>query len=463
MKIAEVIIGDIERDKILSLDENHFGDLKAKEIKPAKLTKTISGFSNAVGGDIYIGISENEINGIKIRKWEGFNDTEAANGHIQIFEKLFPLGDNYDYVFLSHQQESGLVLLVSVKKNKDIIKASDDIVYKRRGAQNIPITDQAALDRLKLDKGLSSFEDNTLNIPLETVSDSFKIFEFMAEVIPTSEPLPWLKKQLLVYNEHPKVSSVLLFADEPQAALPKQSGIKIYRYKTKANEGTRETLDFDPISVEGPIYDQIYSAVTKTTEIIESGKVLKETGLEEIDYPQKALHEIVTNAVLHRDYSIAADIHIRIFDNRVEVESPGSLPGHITTKNILSEQFARNGAIVRLINKFPNPPNKDVGEGLNTAFNEVKQLRLKQPEIIEKDNSVLVLIKHEPLASAEELVMTYLETHDEIHNSTARDITGVTSPDSMKQVFYNLQSKGLIEKNPDPFKQGRNSTWIKKK
>ena len=285
----------------------------------------------------------------------------------------------------------------------------------------------------------------------------------MTEVIPTSEPLPWLRKQLLIHNDLPKVSSVLLFADEPQAALPKQSGIKIYRYKTKAEEGTRETLDFDPISIDGPIYDQVYDAVKKTTETIETGKVLKESGLEGVDYPHKALHEIVTNAVLHRDYSIAVDIHIRIFDNRVEVESPGSLPGHITTKNILSEQFARNGSIVRLINKFPNPPNKDIGEGLNTAFNEVKLLRLKQPEIIEKENSVLVIIKHEPLASPEEIVMEYLETHEEIHNSTARDLTGITSPDSMKQIFYNLQNKGLIIINPDPNKKGRDSTWIKNK
>lgn len=462
MRIDEFKIGDRERDKIISLDENHFGDLKAKEIKPSKLTKTISGFSNAVGGEIYIGISESEQDGQKIRTWDGFVDIEAANAHIQVFEQLFPLGESYEYNFLSHPQEKGFVLQVSVKKNKDIIRASDGIVYKRRGAQNIPVKDQKDLDRLMLDKGISSFEDSTLNIPIETISDSYKIFEFMSEVIPTSEPLPWLKKQLLIHNNLPKVSSVLLFSDEPQAALPKQSGIKLYRYKTKANEGTRETLDFDPISVEGPIYDQVYSAVEKVTEIIESGKVLKETGLETVNYPYKALHEIVTNAVLHRDYSIVSDIHIRIFDNRVEVESPGSLPGHITTKNILSEQFARNGTIVRLINKFPNPPNKDVGEGLNTAFSEVKKLRLKEPEIIEKENSVLVVIKHEPLASPEEIVMEYLGLYDEIHNSTARELTGITSPDSMKQVFYNLQNKGLILKNPDPNKKGKNSTWIKK-
>src|ERR1043165_10254971 len=90
-------------------------------------------------------------------------------------------------------------------------------------------------------------------------------------------------------------------------------------------------------------------------------------GLEPVAYPGKALHEIVTNAVLHRDYSIATDMQIRVFDNRIEVESPGRLPGHITPENILNEQFARNGAVVRMINKFPEPPNKDVGGGLNRA------------------------------------------------------------------------------------------------
>ncbi|WP_187270233.1 ATP-binding protein [Pontibacter qinzhouensis] len=101
--------------------------------------------------------------------------------------------------------------------------------------------------------------------------------------------------------------------------------------------------------------------------------------------------------MLHRDYSIASDIHIRVFDNRVEIGSPGVLAGHVTIHNILTEQAARNGTLVRLINKFPNPPNKDVGEGLNTAFKEIQALRLKHPEIIEKPNSVLVVIKHEAL------------------------------------------------------------------
>lgn len=456
-------ITEDQKLKIFDVTEGHFNDLKSKEIAPAKLTRTLSAFANAVGGELYIGIRESDSNGIKNRVWDGFDDEESANGHIQIFEELFPLGDQYSYSFLSNEQESGLVLHVSVKKNIEIVKASNGKVYKRRSAQNIPIESDEALRRLELDKGISSFEDNTINVSLDFVTNSLCIYEFMVEVIPTSEPEPWLRKQLLIRSNMPTVASIMLYADTPQAALPKQSGIKVYRYKTKDEEGTRETLAFDPISVEGPAYMQVYDAVAKTKEIIETGKVLKETGLESLEYPEKALHEIITNAVLHRDYSIASDIHIRIFDNRVEILSPGALPGHITVHNILEEQFARNGNMVRLINKFPNPPNKDVGEGLNTAFEEIAELRLKKPEIIELDHAVKVIIKHEPLASPEELIMKYLDDHEEIHNRTARELTGIKSPDLVKTHFYRLRDKGLLEMNPDPKKRGRNSTWIKKK
>lgn len=457
MKIDTITVTQEQVEKILEIEESHFADFKSKRISPSKLTNTISAFANAVGGEVYIGIEEIENKSKK--SWDGFSSIEDANGFIQVFEKLFPLGDNFSYTFLHYN--NSYILKLEIKKNKDVIVANDGEIYKRRSAQNLKITSQEDIERLKLDKGLYSFEDNTLDIPVEFVSDSLSIYEFMIEIIPTNEPLAWLKKQLLILGDKPKVSAVLLFSDEPQAALPKQSAIKIYKYRTKALEGTRETLDFDPISIEGNLYKIIKESVSKVKEIIESSKILDEYGLQSINYPAIALHEIITNAVLHRDYSIQADVHIRIFDNRVEIESPGVLPGHVTIKNILNEQFARNGTLVRLINKFPDAPNKDVGEGLNSAFDEIKNLRLKKPSIVEKENSVLVTILHEPLASAEQLIMDYLETHNEITNAEGRELTGVISADIMKQTFYKLRDKGLIKKSEDDGKQGRKSSWIK--
>ena len=73
----------------------------------------------------------------------------------------------------------------------------------------------------------------------------------------------------------------------------------------------------------------------------------------------------IGNAVIHRDYSIADDIQIQIFNNRIIVKSPGKLPGLVTVDNILDSRFSRNSKIVRILNKYKNPVNKDMGEGLN--------------------------------------------------------------------------------------------------
>ncbi len=448
-----------QRDKILQLAENHFADLKSRLVKPAKLSETISAFANATGGELHIGIDEVIKGKRKLRTWAGFEDVEAANGHLQLFEGLFPLGQYFQYEFLTCPGEQGLVLRATVRKTREVVSASSGTPYVRRGAQNLPVRGDEALERLRLDKGLESFETRTVDVHLDTVADSLAITEFIIEVVPSTEPAPWLRKQQLVVGEKPTVAAVLLFADEPQAALPKRCAIKIFRYATKEEEGTRDTLAFDPATIEGCTYALIRDAVAKTVEVIEDISVLGPKGLVPIEYPREALHEIITNAVLHRDYSIATDVQVRIFDNRIEVESPGVLPGHITEENILFEQLARNPSLVRLINKFPDPPNKDVGEGLNTAFEAMRKLKLKDPVISERETSVLVAIRHERLASPEEAIMDYLKNHDEINNSTVRELTGVGSENAVKEVFYRLRDKALLERTPG--KRGSASTWRK--
>jgi ATP-dependent DNA helicase RecG len=271
----------------------------------------------------------------------------------------------------------------------------------------------------------------------------------MLEIVPTAEPEGWLRKQQVIVDNKPTVAGLVLFAEEPQALLPKRTGIKIYRYKTKADEGTRETLDGIPQSVEGHAYKQISESVRITTAIIESVRVNTAEGLEPVKYPITALHEVITNAVLHRDYSLADDIHIRIFDNRVEVTSPGTLPAHITPQNILNERFARNGVIVRLINKFPDPPNKDVGEGLNSAFLAMRDMKLKAPVIEQGLNSVKVILKHESLATPEELILAHLKSNVSIRNSVARDICFIGSENKMKGILQRMVTKGLIELVPE--------------
>jgi len=459
MPIQVSVITDKQLEDVLSYTESHFLDLKAKEIKPAKLTKAVSAFANADGGELYVGISETVTLPFP-HKWEGFGTPEDANAHIQVFETLFPLGEDYRYSFLSHPKQTGLVLQVAIRKTKAIVKASDGFPYIRRGAQSLPVDTPAKLAILERNKGITSFENETVPVSLATVCNSEAVIKFILDVVPASEPEAWLRKQELIKDDKPTVAAILLFSDLPQAAWPKRSGIKIYRYKTSSSEGTRETLVGDPMSIEGCLYDLIKDAVRVTKEMISGIQVLGTKGLEAVVYPTETLHEVITNAVLHRDYGMADDVHVRVFDNRVEVASPGRLPAHITTQNILKERFARNGTLVRVINKFRNPPNKDVGEGLNTAFEAMRSLRLKDPIVFEPENSVVVQIKHKKLASAEDTVLEYLENNASITNAIGRGLTGIRSENSMKKVFYKLRDRGLIEQVPG--RAGFSSAWRKK-
>lgn len=291
---------------------------------------------------------------------------EDANGIFQVLERMLPLGEHYQATWLHTSEESlpGFILHLAIGKTQEATPSSDGGFYVRRNAQNIKVVGAEALQRLKFDKGIASFEDTSVNVDTDVITNSETTIGFILGVVPSAEPEDWLKKQNLITKDNkPVAAGVLLFADEPQASLPKRSAIKLYRYTTKADEGKRDQLAFDPITIEGSLYTQINDAVARTKALIEDIKTLTPDGLEPVAYPHETLHEIITNAVLHRDYSIASDIHVRIFDNRIEVESPGRLPGHITTANYLREQFSRNPKLVRLINKFPDPPNRTLAKG----------------------------------------------------------------------------------------------------
>jgi ATP-dependent DNA helicase RecG len=103
---------------------------------------------------------------------------------------------------------------------------------------------------------------------------------------------------------------------------------------------------------------------------------------------------------------------------------------------------------VRWINKFPDPPNKDVGEGLRTAFDAMRSLKLKPPDIEESDNAVVVRIRHERLASPEEMILEYLESNEEISNRVVRELTGIGSENVVKGIFKRMIKSGELESIP---------------
>lgn len=447
--MIERTLSEDELIQLASQSEDHFFDKKSSDITGRKVQKVAVAFANADGGDFVIGIVDDKEVSAPEQAWDGASSLEDLNGHLQaIFDVDPPLDVRYEV--LRCEGRDGYGLRVTIEKTSEVHKVSDGTVYQRYGPQSLPVKDPEKITRLMFAKGATSFEDQKLDdlVP-EQIVDAPPLRDFLASYSPITDPLDFcLNQNLLDFRSWtPRVSGVLLFHPVPSAIIPRKCAVKITRYETREDDPDREHL-IDQVTVEGPTYDLIHNAVEEIRRLMESVRIWTPDGLQEAKYPPEAIWEIVVNAVIHRDYSISDDVQIFIYDNRIEVLSPGRLPGYVTVDNILDARFSRNTKIVRTLNRYPDPPNKDMGEGLNTAFQKMKEFGLKNPEIFEDNNYVKVVLPHTPLAAPSEAILEFVSGSGTITNKDAREITGINSENLVKIEFYKLRDAGLLERVP---------------
>lgn len=468
--VEETTIEELDAIAILNKDENHFFDITSKQGDGWVTQKKCSAFSNSDGGEFYIGIIDKKGKAVRdgiFGRWDGFTNQEEANSFIQnAFRGLSPGIEHlsFEFITIKNNDKIGKVLLVRVEKSPNVQRTADNKVYVRKGAQCLELVGQAITD-LQLSKGATSYENQLVaNYDVGELHTSKTLLNFLQEYSPKTDPSAFLKKQNLAQivnsQEQATYAGILLYGENPSASLPKKCAVKVSRYDTSEITPLREHLKRQE-TVEAPLINQIEQSIRIVQQMVESVPIMGAKGLEKAKYPQEAIKEIIVNAIIHRDYNISDDVLVFVFNNRIEVQSPGILPGHVTTENILKERFARNPKVVRLLNKYPNPPNKDIGEGLNTAFQKMMEVRLKPPVITVKHNRVIVVLPHQPLASPEEQIMEYLKTHTEITNRIAREITGIRSENAVKKHFTTLLTRGILERVPG--KRGRSSAWRLKK
>jgi ATP-dependent DNA helicase RecG len=227
----------------------------------------------------------------------------------------------------------------------------------RQGAQSLPLKDPERIQQLSFAKGASSFEDIILpDLVAEQIVESKELLSFLADYSPKTDALEFaLNQNILDFKTwQPRTVGALLFHENPSAVVPRKCAIKITRYETKEDDPEREHLA-EQFTIEGPSYQLIHRAVQNVSEIMSNIEVWTTEGLKKLSYPPEAVWETIVNAVIHRDYSISDDIQIFIFDNRIEILSPGRLPGYVTIENILSARFSRNAKMVRTLNKIQKP------------------------------------------------------------------------------------------------------------
>lgn len=425
--------------------ESHFFDNKASAISGRGIQKIAVAFANADGGEFVVGILDAKQAPNPEDRWEGLASVEQLNF---VFQNLLETNPQVPHQPEILQKEDGTIALrVYVEKSERVHRTAAGKVYVRKGAQSLPLTEHDEIQALAYAKGESSYEDTIVTgATAEDIFETNEMLGFLRDYSPATDPIDFTINQNLVDRQSydPRTAGILLFSDNPVPLLPRRCGIRISRYETDQEVPEREHLK-EQHSVEGPLYRQIHEAGGRITHIMESVSVMGPNGLVPAKYPPETIWEILVNAVIHRDYSISDDIHVLIYNNRIEIISPGRLPGYVTIDNILDSRFSRNSKIVRTLNKYRNPPNRDMGEGINTAFQKMEEFRLQKPVIDERNNTVVVTIAHTPLASPQESVMEFLESNATIRNRQGREITGIRSENAMKRVFYDLRDKEMIE------------------
>lgn len=389
--------------------ENQYLDRKSARKKPSELLKHLIAFANADGGQLVIGI-EDEKQGNIIT---GFKDARAYP--IDEFKKVdreirdTPLDLSFEEIpVVNHKGEDDLILVISVELSSNrVIAAPNDEVYLRQGDESVKLSYEQRT-QLAYDKGQRFFEDEVVpDASLEDIDDGL-VQEFKNRFdISDRSTEEILKARRFLVNGKLTKAAILLFGKYPSAFFP-QARVRFQRFDgTDMGTGSH----FNVIK-EVTFDEALPILIVKVRDFIRTQlrefQYLDDNGQFQIlpEYPEFAWFEGVVNAVTHRDYSIYGD-HIRVlmFDDRLEIHSPGKLPNIVTVENIKHERFSRNPRIARTLTEFGWV--REMNEGVKRIYSEMESAFLHEPKYSEPGNKVVLTLENN-------IVSRHLRTQDSL-------------------------------------------------
>jgi ATP-dependent DNA helicase RecG len=456
-------------DRLLALPESYKFDCKRIIGKVDKLLECVIAFANADGAVIALGLEdpakaagrtrvygleENMLNWDELLRKLKSRVTEA---------ELLPVTSQTIPCTL-RDGTRGSIGVIRIEKSPRIHSIVDNGTYVRLQKGNKEIT-ASEINDLSFARGTISAESQLVDVDFELLDSIF--WKTYAEQRGITRPLEdalytiGLAKKLNNGTLKPTMAAVLLFAEEPSGVLAGKTSIRIFHYHgLQVSTDPNTNLTKPPITVGGPVIQQIRDA--RQAVIRELGERVQYTdlGFEIVQkYPLRVVTEAITNAVIHRDYRIHSDILVRIFSDRMEVESPGLLVGPVTAANIgRAGTHPRNKLIVQHLREFPAAPNLDAGEGVRMMFGTMRKVGLYPPQYwtrprIEREAVVTVLF-NQNRPTVWEQVVEYLERHGSIGNAEVRRLLGTNDTLGVsKQLKHWVEQGLLIVANPEA---GRN-------
>jgi len=378
---------------LLALSEDQWFDRKSSRVTPAELASSLIGFANAEGGLVIVGLWNRKVEGVdgagrRLAEWQQAAldyTVPAVPSRTRLVECVNDAGAE-DHL-----------LVIEVETSEQVHANRRDEVFLRVGDENRRLT-FAQRQELLYDKGQATYESTLVSGARRDDLDEGLLRSY-ADAVNHPEPDRLLAARgLLTRDGQLTVAAVLLFAAHPQTWLPEAS-VRVLRYRgTERGTGARQQL-LDDVRIEGPIPRQLTEARQAIFDRLPTRRALAATGrFERVGLvPQDAWLEAVVNAVTHRSYSISGDhVRVEIFDDRVEVESPGRFPGIADTGDPLRiTRFARNPRMARVCADLHF--GQELGEGIRRMFEEMRLAGLADPAYHQTAGSVRVSLTSVPV------------------------------------------------------------------
>jgi ATP-dependent DNA helicase RecG len=433
---------------LLSVPEDQWYDRKSNRLTARDLGDAIVGFANAEGGCVVIGLWNGCVEGVdsfpsRINDWRqaALDFTEPT---VHIHTRLFPC-------FNDEGVEDSL-FVVDVDQSDFVHSNKRDEVFLRVGDENRRLTFHQRQE-LTYDKGQASFEGTVVAGATAAELDTELIDSYAGSQASGDAWRLLQARGLMTTDEEITVAGYLLFAEHPQARFPEAS-VRLLRYLgTERGSGARQRLAVDH-RLDGPIPNMLVHARERLLEMVPRRRALRASGRFEDApiVPEDALIEGLVNAVVHRSYSMTGDhVRIEVFDDRVEIESPGRFPGVVDLGDPLAiTRFARNPRIARVCADLRF--GQELGEGIRRMFEEMRLAGLVDPGYRQTSGSVHLVLASEPEDRALEAALPrgardLIRVIREMGRASTGELveqTGISRPVVLRNLRA-LQDVGVIE------------------
>ena len=347
--------------------EDSTRQFKVNVTNAESLASEMAAFANAEGGTIYIGVADDSSTpGLDNKDVSRINQLISNAASQLVRSSLVVRTEN---VVLQNRR---IVIVLTVPKGLDKpYFDKNGVIWLRVGSDKRRVNSKEELRRLF--QFTNQFHADELPTKAEPDRlDKLRFRDFLRDVysrdFPDSPPelLRLLQNMnLATVDGHLNLAAVLLFAERPEWIVP-QFVVKAIRYPGNDIHATDyiDTEDFAGSLAE--VFAGAMAFVMRNLHKIQAGRGVNAPGLPEI--PASVFEELLVNALVHRDYLVSAPIRLFIFDNRIEIISPGHLPNNLTVEKILAgNSNIRNPILVSYIAKGILPYH-GLGSGVKRAI-----------------------------------------------------------------------------------------------